>query len=80
MLVVHSVVIVSQVLRTKIFSTPLVVLAKLEEREAKATNWPVLLMLGNSLVPFPGAPAVVIEIKLVDGVHPVVIAMQVSRK
>jgi hypothetical protein len=62
------------------FSTPFVVLAKLDENEAKATYWPVALMLGNSLVPFPGTPAVVRETKLVEGVHPVVIAMQVSRK
>jgi hypothetical protein len=62
------------------FSTPFVVLAKLEENEAKATYWPVSLMLGNSLAPFPGTPGVVTETKLVEGVHPVTIAMQASRK
>jgi hypothetical protein len=62
------------------FSTPFVVLAKLDENEANAMYWPVAPMLGNSLLPFPGIPAEVREAKFVEGVHPVVIAMQVSRK
>jgi hypothetical protein len=57
-----------------------VVLAILEEKEANATYWPVLLMLGYSLVPFPGTPLVVMEISVVEGVHAVTIAMHVSRK
>jgi hypothetical protein len=79
-LVVHSVVIVSQVFRAKIFSTPFVMLAKLDEKEANATYWPVLLILGYSLVPFPGTPLVVTEISVVDGVHAVRNPMHVSRK
>jgi hypothetical protein len=56
-LTVHStgvtVVLVTQLLFTKMFSTPFVVLAKLDENEANAMYCPVLLMLGFSLVPFP---------------------------
>ena len=53
---VQVMVTAKQVLRTKIFSTPLVVLAKFEAKEANATNWPVALRLGRSLRPLPGAP------------------------
>ena len=83
-LTVHSVGVtvkpVTQVLLTKMFSTPFVVLAKFDENEAKAMNWPVLLMLGNSLVPFPGMPLFVLEISVVEGAHVVVMARQVLRK
>lgn len=83
-LTVHStgitVVLVTQVLFAKMFSTPFVVLARFDENEANAMNWPVLLMLGNSLVPFPGIPLFVLEIRVVEGVHVVVIPKHVSRK
>lgn len=83
-LTVHStgtiVELVTHVLFTKMFSTPFVVLAKFDENEANAMYWPVLLMLGYSLVPFPGMPPLVLEISVVEGVHVVVISRHVSRK
>jgi hypothetical protein len=71
--------VVTQVLFTKIFSTPFVVLAKLDEVDAKAMYWPVLLILGNSLFPFPGIPLFVVEISVVEGVQVVVMSKHVSR-
>lgn len=71
-----------QVLRTKMFSTPLVVFARLEASEAKAINWPEALMLGRSLRPLPGTPPVAVETKVVEGTQVVVtesIPVQVSR-
>lgn len=83
-LTVHStgttVELVTHVLFTKMFSTPFVVLAKFDENEANAIYWPVLLMLGNSLVSFPGTPPLVLEISVVEGVQVVVISRHVSRK
>ena len=61
-----------QVLRTKIFSMPLVVFAKLEANEENATNCPVALMLGCSLRPFPGVVPFAVETNVVDGVQVVV--------
>ncbi len=84
MLTVQSVTIIvvadTQVLFTKMFSTPFVVLAKFDEKEAKAMYRPVLLMLGYSLVEFPGTPPFVLETSVVEGVHVVVISKHVFRK
>lgn len=78
---VQVIVTARQVLRTKIFSMPFVVFARLEASEAKAINWPVALMLGCSLRPLPGTPAVVVETKVVEGTQVVATPMpvQVSR-
>jgi len=79
--VVQVVTVAKQVLRTKTFSTPFVVFAKLEASEAKATNCPVALMLGCSLRPFPGAP-VAVETRVVEGTQVVEMTttpVQVSR-
>ena len=84
MLTVQSVTIIvvadTQVLFTNMFSTPFVVLAKFDEKEAKAMYRPVLLMLGYSLVEFPGTPPFVLETSVVEGVHVVVISKHVFRK
>jgi hypothetical protein len=83
-LTVQSVTIIvvadTQVLFTNMFSTPFVVLAKFDEKEAKAMYRPVLLMLGYSLVEFPGTPPFVLETSVVEGVHVVVISKHVFRK
>lgn len=79
--VVQVMVVARQVLRTNIFSTPLVVFARFEASEANATNCPVALMLGCSLRPFPGVPLTV-DTKVVEGTQVVVavfIPVQVSR-
>ena len=64
--VVQVIVTARQVLRTKIFSTPLVVFARLEASEAKAINWPVALILGCSLRPLPGTPPDTVDTKVVE--------------
>jgi hypothetical protein len=74
------VVVDTQVLFTKMFSTPFVVVAKFDENEPKAMYRPVLLMLGYSLVEFPGIPLFVLETSVVEGVHVVVISKHVFRK
>src|ERR1700691_1012751 len=82
-LTVQSVTIVvvdTQVLFTKMFSTPFVVVAKFDENELKAMYRPVLLMLGYSLVEFPGIPLLVLETSVVEGVHVVVISKHVFRR
>jgi hypothetical protein len=83
-LTVQSITIIvvadTQVLFTNMFSTPFVVLAKFDEKEAKAMYRPVLLMLGYSLVEFPGTPPFVLETSVVEGVHVVVISKHVFRK
>ena len=61
-----------QVLRTKIFSMPLIVLARLEASDEKAMSCPLALMLGCSLRPFPGVVPFAVETNVVDGVHTVV--------
>lgn len=81
---VHVTMTAMHVLRTKIFSTPFVVLARLDASEANATNWPEALMLGCSLRPLPGIPATVaVETRVVEGTQVVVtvsIPVQVSRR
>ena len=72
-----------QVLRTKIFSMPLVVFARLEASDEKATNCPLELMLGCSLRPLPGVVPFAVETNVVDGVQVVVTTttpLQVSRR
>ena len=58
---VQVVVAAKQVLRTKIFSMPFVVFARLEASDAKAINCPEALTLGCSLRPFPGVVPVAVE-------------------
>ena len=71
-----------QVLRTKIFSMPFVVFARLEASDENAMNCPVALMLGCSLRPFPGVVPFAVDTRVVDGVQVVVTVttpLQVSR-
>lgn len=71
-----------QLLRTKIFSTPLLVFPRLEASDEKAMNWPERLMRGCSLKPLAGVTPSVVEIRLVEGVQPALVEVtprQVSR-
>src|SRR5580698_5310491 len=79
---VQVVMVARQVLRTKIFSMPLMEFARLEASEAKATNWPDPLILGCSLSPLPGTPPLAVETRKVEGTQVVVtvdMPVQVSR-
>lgn len=80
--VVQEIVTPRQLLRTKMFSTPLLVFPKLEASDEKATNWPDRLMLGCSLNPFAGVEPSVVDISVVEGVQLTVVKTtprQVSR-
>ena len=57
-----------QLLRTKMFSTPLLVFPRFDASDEKAMNWPDRLMLGCSLKPLAGVTPSVVEIRLVEGV------------
>lgn len=76
-----------QELRTKMFSTPLLVFPRLEASDENAMNWPERLMLGCSLKPFPGVGLLVllvaaVDTRVIEGVQLTVVAViprQVSR-
>lgn len=71
-----------QLLRTKMFSTPLLVFPKFDASDEKAMNWPDRLMLGCSLKPLAGVIPSGVEIKFVEGVQLTVVVVtpkQVSR-
>ena len=71
-----------QLLRTKMFSTPLLVFPRFDASDEKAMNWPDRLMLGCSLKPLAGVTPSVVEIRLVEGVQLTVVEVtprQVSR-
>ena len=67
--VVQEKVTPRQALRTKIFSTPLLVFPRLEASDEKATYWPDRLMLGCSLKPFAGVTPSAVDIRIVEGVQ-----------
>lgn len=79
--VVQEIVMPRQELRTKMFSTPLLVFPRLEASDEKAMNWPDRLTLGCSLKPFAGVVPLVVDTRIVKGaqVTVVVIPRQVSR-
>lgn len=79
--VVQEIVMPRQELRTKMFSTPLLVFPRLEASDEKAMNWPDRLTLGCSLKPFAGVVSFV-DTRIVEGAQVtvvVVIPRQVSR-
>lgn len=80
--VVQEIVMPRQELRTKMFSTPLLVFPRLEASDEKAMNWPDKLTLGCSLKPFAGVVPLVVDTRIVAGAQVtvvVVIPRQVSR-
>ena len=80
--VVQEIVTPRQLLRTKMFSTPLLVFPRLEASDEKAMNWPDKLMLGCSLNPLAGVEPSVVDIRVVEGVQLTVVKTtprQVSR-
>jgi len=80
--VVQETVMPRQELRTKIFSTPLLVFPRFEASDEKAMNWPERLTLGCSLKPFAGVVPSVVDARIVEGAQVtvvVVIPRQVSR-
>lgn len=80
--VVQEIVMPRQELRTKMFSTPLLVFPRLEASDEKAMNWPDRLTLGCSLKPFAGVVPFVVDTRIVEGAQVtvvVVIPRQVSR-
>lgn len=79
---VQVIVMPRQELRTKMFSTPLLVFPRLEASDEKAMNWPERLMLGCSLKPFAAVVTSGVEIRVVEGLQLTVVAViprQVSR-
>lgn len=84
---VQVIVMPRQELRTKMFSTPLLVFPRLEASEENAMNWPERLMLGCSLRPFAGLGPLVpmvaaVDTRVIEGMQLTVVTViprQVSR-